>query len=65
MLRQALRGLLAQHQADGMLPTSGRFLFYELVTAAHKCNRDGSMSGPRSATRNGVLCAIFATIIGP
>jgi hypothetical protein len=32
-LRQALRGLLARHQADGMLPTSARFLFYELVSA--------------------------------
>jgi hypothetical protein len=25
-LRQALRGLLARRQADGMLPTSARFL---------------------------------------
>jgi hypothetical protein len=32
-LRQALRRLLAQHQADDMLPTSARFLFYELVAA--------------------------------
>jgi hypothetical protein len=30
-LRQALRRLLAEHEADGMLPTSGRFLFYECV----------------------------------
>ena len=31
VLRQALRAELAKHQADGMLPTSARFLFYELV----------------------------------
>jgi hypothetical protein len=31
-LRQALRRLIAQHEADGMLPTSARFLFYELVS---------------------------------
>jgi hypothetical protein len=30
-LRQALRRLYAEHLADGMLPTSARFLFYELV----------------------------------
>jgi hypothetical protein len=30
-LRSALLGLLAEHEADGALPTSGRFLFYELV----------------------------------
>jgi hypothetical protein len=30
-LRTALQALLAEHQADGALPTSGRFLFYELV----------------------------------
>jgi hypothetical protein len=29
-LRQALRRLLAEHERDEMLPTSGRFLFYEL-----------------------------------
>jgi hypothetical protein len=33
VLREALMRLLAQHQADGMLPTSARFLFYELITA--------------------------------
>ena len=32
-LRQALRDILAQHQTDGTLPTSARFLFYELVAA--------------------------------
>ena len=32
-LRQALRRLYAEHLADGMLPTSARFLFYELVAA--------------------------------
>ena len=32
-LREALRALLAQHRADGTLPTSARFLFYELVAA--------------------------------
>jgi hypothetical protein len=31
VLRQALRDILAQHQADGTLPTSARFLYYELV----------------------------------
>jgi hypothetical protein len=30
-LRAALRELLAEHQRDGALPTSARFLFYELV----------------------------------
>jgi hypothetical protein len=30
-LREALLGLLAEHEAAGELPTSGRFLFYELV----------------------------------
>jgi hypothetical protein len=30
-LRAALRELLAEHQRDGALPTSNRFLFYELV----------------------------------
>jgi hypothetical protein len=30
-IRQALRELLAEHQRDGALPTSARFLFYELV----------------------------------
>jgi hypothetical protein len=33
ILRQALRDVLAQHQVDGTLPTSARFLFYELVVA--------------------------------
>jgi hypothetical protein len=33
ILRRALRHLLAQHQADGTLPTSARFIFYELVAA--------------------------------
>jgi hypothetical protein len=32
-LRRALRELLAEHERDGMVPTSGRFLFYELVQA--------------------------------
>jgi len=31
MLRAALLELLAEHERDGMLPTSARFLFYELV----------------------------------
>jgi len=30
-LRIALRELLTEHERDGALPTSGRFLFYELV----------------------------------
>jgi hypothetical protein len=30
-LRAALRELLAEHQRDGALPTSARFLLYELV----------------------------------
>jgi hypothetical protein len=30
-LREALLALLAEHERDGALPTSGRFLFYELV----------------------------------
>jgi hypothetical protein len=30
-LRTALRDLLAEHHSDGALPTSARFLFYELV----------------------------------
>ena len=30
-LRQALREVLAQHKTDGALPTSARFLFYQLV----------------------------------
>jgi hypothetical protein len=30
-IRQALRELLAEHQRDSALPTSARFLFYELV----------------------------------
>ena len=33
ILWQALRNVLAQHQADGTLRTSARFLFYELVAA--------------------------------
>ena len=32
-LPQALRAVLARHQVDGTLPTSARFLFYELVAA--------------------------------
>lgn len=32
-LRQHLRRLYAEHLADDMIPTSGRFLFYELVAA--------------------------------
>ena len=32
-LQRALLTLYAQHQADGMLPTSGRFLWYELSQA--------------------------------
>jgi hypothetical protein len=31
MLRNCLLQLLGEHEADGMLPTSARFLFYELV----------------------------------
>jgi hypothetical protein len=31
-LRLALLSLLAEHERDRMLPTSNRFLFYELVT---------------------------------
>ena len=34
-IRQALRELLAEHERDGALPTSGRFLFYELVPTRH------------------------------
>jgi hypothetical protein len=30
-LRDALRELLAEHQRDDALPTSARFLFYELI----------------------------------
>jgi hypothetical protein len=30
-LRQVLRELLAEHERDGAIPTSARFLFYELV----------------------------------
>jgi hypothetical protein len=33
-LRQALRRLFTEHERDGMLPTSGRFLFYEFIQAA-------------------------------
>jgi hypothetical protein len=33
-LRQALRRLLTEHERDGMLPRSGRFLFYEFIQAA-------------------------------
>ena len=33
-LRNALMQLLAEHEADGMLPTSARFLFYELIQRA-------------------------------
>jgi hypothetical protein len=33
-LRQALRELLAQHESDGMVPTSARFLLYELIQGA-------------------------------
>jgi hypothetical protein len=51
ILRQALLDLLAEHQRDGAPPTSGRFLFYELVqrgivskerTAAHRPDQDVS-----------------------
>jgi hypothetical protein len=31
MLRAALLELLREHERDGMLPTSARFLFYELI----------------------------------
>jgi hypothetical protein len=31
LLREAVRELLREHERDGMLPTSARFLFYELV----------------------------------
>jgi hypothetical protein len=31
-LREALLELLREHERDDMLPTNGRFLFYELVT---------------------------------
>jgi hypothetical protein len=31
MLRSVLLQLLEEHRADQMIPTSGRFLFYELV----------------------------------
>jgi hypothetical protein len=31
MLREALRRVLAEHERTEMLPTSGRFLFYELI----------------------------------
>lgn len=34
VLRQHLMRLYREHLAAGMLPTSGRFLFYELVQAA-------------------------------
>jgi hypothetical protein len=33
-LREALLALLAEHQRDDALPTSGRFLFYELIVRA-------------------------------
>jgi hypothetical protein len=32
-MRKALYDLWRRHQSEGMLPTSARFLFYELVTA--------------------------------
>jgi hypothetical protein len=31
VLRQVLRDLLAEHERDGAIPTSARFLYYELV----------------------------------
>jgi hypothetical protein len=33
-LREHLRRLYAEHVRDGMIPTSARFLFYELIAAA-------------------------------
>jgi hypothetical protein len=33
IMRQHVLGLYRAHEADGMLPTSGRFLYYESVTA--------------------------------
>jgi hypothetical protein len=35
------------------------------ASAVYNCNRNGSTTGPRSAARSDVLCAIFATIFGP
>jgi hypothetical protein len=46
VLRQALRDVLAQHEIDGTLPTSARFLFYELVAQGVV-----SKHAARSATR--------------
>ncbi len=53
-LRAALRELLAEHQRDGALPTSNRFLFYELVgrESSRKKNRQGKRADPtRTPTR--------------
>jgi len=33
-LRELLLGLLREHESDGALPTSARFLYYELVRVA-------------------------------
>ena len=51
ILRDALLTLLREHEADGTLPTSNRFLFYELVqrgiiskekTGARRPNQDAN-----------------------
>jgi hypothetical protein len=44
-LRSALLVLLEEHRRDEALPTSGRFLFYELVARA------GSSPGEKSGAR--------------
>ena len=46
VLRQALRRLYVQHEADGMLPTSARFLFYELVAAGVISKHPPESAGP-------------------
>lgn len=43
-LQRALLDRLQAHDADGMLPTSGRFLYYELIT-------DGVLSKTRTGAR--------------
>jgi hypothetical protein len=35
-LRELLVSLLQEHERDGAIPTSARFLFYELVQRGHQ-----------------------------
>src|SRR5215470_6920044 len=71
-LQRACLALLQEHEREGMIPTNGRFLFYELEQrgVVPKAYRDASGNANSASCRGGGLrtraatCACLATLPG-